>query len=99
MIAQRGGIRPPTLGGLGNDRQVALVERHHTVLGKEDIDFVRGDALVLAGQPVEDNELVSVVLVNLWPLATARHVFQGERVKVEPLADASNLFGSRIDDV
>jgi hypothetical protein len=52
------------------------VERDHEVLGQEDVDLVGGDALVLAGQPVEDDELIPVVLVNLGSLAAARHVFQ-----------------------
>jgi hypothetical protein len=69
------------------------------VLGKEDIDLMRGDAFVLTGQAVEDDELVAVVLVNLWPLAATCHVFEGKRVKVELLADAGNLVGSWIDDV
>src|SRR5918993_1521006 len=60
---------------------------------------MRGNALVLTRQPEKDDELISVVLIDLWSLAAARHVFKGEWVKVKLLADAGNFLRSGVNDI
>ena len=57
------------------------------------------DAIVLTGQSIKDDELIFVVLVDLWSLATTQGVFEGKRMKAKLLANAGDLVGSRVDDV
>ena len=51
------------------------------------------------GQSIKDDELVPIVLVNLWPLTAAQCVFKGKRMKPKLLANGGDLVGSWIDNI
>ena len=71
------------------------------IFSQEEINLLQPDAVavrLLAGG-VEDQEIVSPILIDLRSLVTLRRVFQGERVKTKLAAKERNGRFVRILDI